>query len=241
MSSLPIACLSIIVPAYNEAGSIESILDKILAVNYGVPYEVIVVDDHSTDQTYEIIKKIQAARTSAKIKVLRNEKNCGKGYSIRIGMQQASGDAFIIQDADFEYEPSDIPALLDPMIREGAQAVFGSRFSGKIWPEGMALANMVANRFLTQLTNLLFGCRLTDMETCYKLIHKDALQGIQLSTQRFDFEPEITCKLVMKGIQIIERPIRYSGRTAGEGKKIKARDFFIAIRVLFQHRFNPAS
>ena len=238
--SRTISLLSIIVPAYNEASTIEAIIGKILAVPFQVPYEIVIVDDFSTDGTYEIAQAIQKKNGSERIKIFKNSLNCGKGFSIRQGMGLASGDALIIQDADFEYEPSDIPNLLEPMLNGGAMAVFGSRFSQKGWPDGMAFANMVANRFLTSLTNLLFGCRLSDMETCYKLIRRDALKGIRLSTQRFDFEPEITCKLVQQGVEIIERPIRYRGRTAGEGKKIKARDFFIAIRVLFQNKFFSA-
>ncbi len=229
--------LSIIIPAYNEAKTIRKVVEKVLATAFPVEFEIILVDDHSEDRTFKIAQLLNERLPQHPVVILRNEVNRGKGYSIRRGMQSATGDAIIIQDADFEYEPSDIPALLAPMLRDGAQVVFGSRFYGRFWPKGMALPNMVANRFLTVLTNLLFGCRLTDMETCYKLIRRDALSGIELSTQRFDFEPEITCKLVKKGVRIVERPIGYAGRTASEGKKIKARDFFIAIRVLFQNRF----
>jgi len=232
--------LSIIVPAYNEDKTIRRIMDKILAVRYPVQTELIVVDDHSSDGTFEILQKLAQELPPGRIRILRNEVNQGKGYSIRRGIETAGGDAFIIQDADFEYEPEDIPLLLTPLMRGEADVVYGSRFRGRFWPAGMALANMVANRFLTLLTNLLFFSRLSDMETCYKLVKKSALAGIRLKTKRFDFEPEITCKLIKKGIRILELPIRYNGRTAREGKKIKARDFFIAIAVLLRNRFSDA-
>ncbi len=235
---IPIHKLSIIIPAYNEAATIGPLVEKILEVSFPIDYEIIIVDDHSSDETRDISKDLESsAPRSGRIRVLHNKINRGKGFSIRRGMRLALGEVVVIQDADFEYEPADLPGLLKPILEGLTPVVYGSRFLGKFWPHGMALPNMIANRFLTLMTNILFGCRLSDMETCYKLIRRDTLKGIHLSTERFDFEPEITCKLVKKGIPILERPIRYRGRTAGEGKKIKARDFFIALRVLFQNRF----
>lgn len=236
--SASIRMLSIIVPAYNEATTLQALVEKILGVSFPVDYEIIIVDDHSKDETHAIARRLAESGPGAgRIRLLHNAVNQGKGFSIRRGMREARGEVLIIQDADFEYEPSDIPALLKPVLEGRSRVVYGSRFLGRCWPRGMALPNLVANIFLTLLTNALFGCRLSDMETCYKLIRREALEGIELSTERFDFEPEVTCKLVKKGEPILELPIRYSGRTAGEGKKIKSRDFFIAIRVLFQNRF----
>ncbi len=227
--------LSIIIPAYNEAQTIEQLVEKIVRVPFPVDYEVIVVDDHSEDRTHAITQLLSEKDTAGRIRVLRNDQNRGKGYSILRGLEHASGDILVVQDADFEYDPAELPRLLEPILKKEADAVYGSRFLEKGVPCGMAFPNYIANRFLTFLTNLLFGTRLTDMETCYKLIRKSLMLSLSLSAQRFDFEPEITAKLAKRNVKILELPIQYSGRTASEGKKIKARDFFIALNVLFKN------
>lgn len=227
--------LSIIIPAYNEAPTIREIVSRVLKVPFPVDFEVIIVDDCSSDQTGEMIAMMQKEDASGRLKILRNTVNGGKGKSIQNGLAIASGNFAVVQDADFEYDPEELPRLLDPLLKGACKAVYGSRFLGARRPEGMAFPNYVANVFLTWLTNVLYGCRLTDMETCYKLVRMDLLRSLRLNADRFDFEPEITTKLVRKGVSILEMPIRYTGRTASEGKKIKARDFFIAIRVLFRN------
>jgi len=229
--------LSIIIPAYNEAQTLRQLVEKIIAVHFPIDYEIILVDDDSQDRTYEIAQLLGRQDSAGRIKILRNEANRGKGYSILRGLEQAQGDVVVVQDADFEYDPSELPRLLEPLLEGKAQVIYGSRFLSSGVPQGMAFANYMANLFLTWITNLLYGIRLTDMETCYKIVPRDLMLSLELSACRFDFEPEITAKLSKKGVKIIELPIRYRGRTAGEGKKIKARDFFIALKSLFANRF----
>lgn len=232
--------LSIIIPAYNEAPTIREILRRVMAVSFPLESEVVIVDDHSQDGTREITESMCSEFPGRTIRVLRNEKNRGKGLSIQRGLEVATGDVAVVQDADFEYDPAEIPKLLKPILEGDFDAVYGSRFLGVPRPSGMAFPNFIANKFLTWLTNVLYGARLTDMETCYKLVKMDVLRSIKLNADRFDFEPELTTKLLKKRIQILEMPITYHGRTSGEGKKIKARDFFIAVKVLFRNLFQSA-
>ena len=229
------AKLSIIIPAYNEAPTIRQLVQKILTVPFDVEFEIIIVDDHSSDRTLEIAASLRG-ESERKIRIFRNAVNQGKGFSIQKGFQYATGDIVVVQDADFEYDPHEIPRLLKPILEGKEPVVYGSRFLRDGRPHGMALHNYVANKFLTWLTNVLYGCKLTDMETCYKLVRRDLLASLNLTARRFDFEPEITSKLVLRGVPICELPISYHGRTAAEGKKIKARDFFMAVEVLFKNR-----
>lgn len=229
--------LSIIIPAYNEAKTIRRLVEKIMAVNFGMESEIIIVDDHSRDRTYRIARILNQRDLSGRIRLFHNEVNQGKGYCIQKGFANATGDIVVVQDADFEYNPNEIPGLVKPILDGKTQVVYGSRFLGKGCPDGMAVPNFIANKFLTWLTNVIYGCRLTDMETCYKLVRREVLASLNLTAKRFDFEPEITSKLVLKKIPILELPISYHGRTVKEGKKIKARDFFIAVDVLFRNRF----
>lgn len=231
--------LSIIVPAYNEAQTVRQLVEKIMEVRFPVEYEIILVDDHSQDRTYEIAQLLGHQDTAGRITILRNEENRGKGYSILRGLERASGDIIVVQDADFEYDPSELPRLLGPLLEGRAQVIYGSRFLGGGVPKGMAFPNYVANLFLTWITNCLYGTRLTDMETCYKIVPRALMMSLGLSARRFDFEPEITARLAQRGIRINELPIQYSGRTASEGKKIKALDFFIALKILFARRLRP--
>jgi len=230
--------LSIIIPAYNEAQTLRQLVEKILKVRFPIAFEIVLVDDHSQDRTYEIAQLLGRQDSSERIKILRNEENRGKGYSILRGLERAEGDVIVVQDADFEYDPTELPRLLEPFLTGRAQVIYGSRFLSGGIPKGMAFPNYIANRFLTWITNLLYGTRLTDMETCYKIVSRELMRSLGLSARRFDFEPEITAKLSQKGISIVELPIRYSGRTASEGKKIKARDFFMALKILFAGRFH---
>ncbi len=231
--------LSIIIPAYNEARTIGQLVEKICEVRFPVDYEIILVDDHSQDRTHEILQLLSEKDIAKRLQVFRNDQNRGKGYSILRGLEHAHGDIVVVQDADFEYDPFELPRLLEPILRKETDVVYGSRFLGKGFPQGMAFPNYIANRFLTCVTNLLFGLHLTDMETCYKLVRKSLMSSLQLSAQRFDFEPEITAKLSKKKAKILELPIHYNGRTASEGKKIKSRDFFIALKVLLINYFRP--
>ena len=173
-----------------------------------------------------------------KVRLFSKRKNYGKGYSIRQGIQRARGDIIVIQDADSEYAPREIPKLLEPILRGEADAVYGSRFLGRQKPQGMAFANWMANRFLTWLTNQMFGTRLTDMETCYKVMKASLVKPINLRSNRFTFEPEITAEFAKRRARIIELPIDYVGRNTEQGKKIKAKDFFFAILTLIRCKFS---
>ncbi len=229
--------LSIIIPAYNEAKTIRRLVEKIMLTSFPTEFEIIIVDDYSRDRTYRIAKILNDRDLSKRIRLFRNDVNRGKGYSLQQGFQNVTGDIVVVQDADFEYDPTEIPRLMQPILEGRADVIYGSRFLTAFRPHGMAWANCVANHFLTWLTNFLYGSRLTDMETCYKLIRREILKDLSLKARRFDFEPEITSNLLKKGIRIQELPISYHGRTASEGKKIKGRDFFIALGVLFANRF----
>lgn len=229
--------LSIIIPTYNEQSTIARLIRKVCSVKYPFEYEIIIVDDGSIDKTYEkeVILKFNN-EISDRIRIFRNRINAGKGFSIRRGIRRAKGSIIIVQDADEEYNPNEIPALVSPILEGKAQAVYGSRFLGCRRPDGMAIANYVANISLTLFTNLLFGLHLTDMETCYKAVRADVLKTLPLKANRFAFEPEVTALLAKRGISILELPISYYGRTAKAGKKIKARDFFYAVIALVWQR-----
>ncbi len=230
--------LSIIIPTYNEAATIEDLIKYVQSVKYPVPHEIIIVDDASIDRTYEkeVLIRIKNRQEMNNIRLFRNRINRGKGFSIRKGIRRASGDIIIVQDADHEYDPHEIPKLLEPVLQGEQQVVYGSRFLGRPRPEGMAFPNWIANKFLTGLTNVLFGLRLTDMETCYKAFRAEIIKGLDLQANRFTFEPEVTALVARKKIHILELPITYRGRTAKEGKKIKAKDFFFAVLMLFKCR-----
>ena len=231
--------LSIIIPTYNEQNTIEQLISYVQSVQYPIPYEIIIVDDASVDRTYEkqTLIRIKSRQEKNNIRLFRNRINRGKGYSIRKGIKRASGDIIIIQDADTEYDPHEIPKLIVPILEGRADVVYGSRFLAGKRPDGMALPNWIANKFLTWFTNVLFGLKLTDMETCYKAMKADLLKSLKLRANRFTFEPEVTALLAKRKVKIIELPITYHGRTAKEGKKIKAKDFFYAVLILLRHLF----
>ncbi|MEO0070661.1 MAG: glycosyltransferase family 2 protein [candidate division WOR-3 bacterium] len=214
--------LSVIVPVYNEENSVVNLLKRVQQVP--VLKEIIVVDDGSTDRTPDLLSSIPG------IKVITHPHNCGKGTAIRSGLANAQGDLVIIQDADLEYEPEDYPRLLAPFLKDNrVAAVFGSRFKGK---GKFLLRSRLANIFLTFFTNALFGGKITDMETCYKVVRRNLFTGLNLSAQRFDIEPEITAKLLRSHRRIIEVPINYHARQ--EGKKIGFKDGISACWTLLK-------
>ena len=221
--------VSIVIPVYNELNTIHKILAAVKAVS--LSKEIIVVDDFSTDGTREILQKLN----DPEIKVLFHEINKGKGAALRTGFAFASGDITVVQDADLEYDPQEIPALIKPILDGKADAVFGSRFlSGAhrvhlFW-------HYVGNKILTTFSNMLTNLNLTDMETCYKAVKTDILKQMRLKTDRFGFEPEITAKLAKRGCRIYEVPISYSGRDYSEGKKVNWKDGIAAFYHMIRFR-----
>ncbi len=226
--------LSIVIPIYNEAEHLEEILRQIEAVDIGMEKELILVDDCSTDGTREILQKLQNS-TNNTAKIYYHEINRGKGATVRTGFQHITGDITLIQDADLEYDPQDYPILLEPILAGKADVVYGSRFMGGR-QEGL-LRSYLANRFLTFLSNLVNGTKLTDMETCYKVIKTDILKEVSLRSDRFGFEPEITAKLAKRKCNIIDVPISYRGRDYHQGKTVSWKDGVAAIIHILRFRF----
>jgi glycosyltransferase involved in cell wall biosynthesis len=222
--------LSVIMPVYNEERTIQEIVKRVMEVP--LEKELVIVDDCSNDRTSELLK-IYANKVE--IKVLRHEKNQGKGAAIRTGIQAATGDMIVIQDADLEYDPAEYPILVKPIIEGRADVVYGSRFLGL--HRVFLYYHYLGNKFLTFLTNLLYNTMLTDMETCYKVFRAEVLKGITIKSHRFNFEPEITAKVFKKKLRVYEMPISYYGREYQEGKKITWRDAFPAIWALLKYRF----
>ena len=220
--------LSIVIPVYNEQATIIELLDRVAAVN--IEKEVIVVDDFSTDGTRALLENYR----NEAFTLLLHDRNQGKGAALRTGFQHATGDFVIIQDADLEYDPADFPKLLAVVENENARVVYGSRLATS--QPTMTLRHFVGNRLLTGLTNLLYGSQLTDMETCYKLIERHLVRNLDLVSNSFNVEPEITAKLLKQGIAIHEVPISYHGRSFAEGKKISWKDFISAVWTLLTLR-----
>ena len=229
----PMLKVSVIIPAYNEQSTISEIIQRVRAVE--LHDEIIVVDDGSSDGTREILQKLPAADD---LSVIYHEQNCGKGAAVRTGIQRASGDIILIQDADLEYDPREYPALLQPILEGRAKVVYGSRFLGGP-RKAMFFSHMLGNKVLTLITNLLYDTILSDMETGYKVFRAEVVKGMPLRARRFEFEPEITARVLRKGIRIYEVPISYNGREYFEGKKITWRDGFTAILTLIRYRFLP--
>jgi len=225
--------LSILVPVYNEAGTVAQVLDRLRTIALPVAREVVVIDDGSTDGTREVLDRAAAGDPS--LQVIHAERNAGKGAALRLGLARASGSIIAIQDADLELDPAQLAGLVAPIVNGEAAVVYGSRF--KAGRPDVPWVTMAANRALTAATNLLYGSRLTDMETCYKIMRADVARSLALESNRFDIEPEITAKLLRSGHSILELPVRYSPRGRRLGKKIKWRDGVHALRVLVRYRF----
>ena len=223
--------LTVIVPVFNERTTVAEVIRRIRTVDIPLTVEVIAVDDGSSDGT----DKVLAALEDSTVRVITHQVNQGKGAAIRSGLAVARGDLVLIQDADLEYDPEDWPRLLDPILRGKARVVYGSRFTGE--RKNMMPLHWMGNRFLSLVTNVLYSTTLSDMETCYKLFDRQAIEGITVQSNRFDFEPEITAKLLRRGFRIYEVPISYAGREVTEGKKITWRDGFGALKALVKYRF----
>jgi glycosyltransferase involved in cell wall biosynthesis len=221
--------LSVVIPIYNEETTLRQILARVTAIP--VPKEIILVDDCSSDGTRDILESLQRAGDA---KVIFKAKNEGKGAALRSGFALATGDVVVIQDADLEYDPRDIPKLLKPIIEKRADVVYGSRFLGDELRDPSWL-HRFGNAVLTQASNLMTGYRLTDMETCYKAFRRDVLNGLTIRQNRFGFEPEVTAKISRRGYQLVEVPIGYDARSYDEGKKIGIRDALNAFYCILRY------
>jgi glycosyltransferase involved in cell wall biosynthesis len=223
--------LSVVMPVYNEQATLREVVARVLAVPFEV--ELICVDDGSRDGSREILAELQIDHPQ--IRVMLQPKNMGKGAALRCGIQEATGDFIIIQDADLEYDPSDYPALLGPLIEDKADVVYGSRFLGSGPHRVLYFWHSVGNWILTLISNALTNMNMTDMETCYKVFRREILQSIPIEEDRFGFEPEITVKISKRRLRVYEVGIGYWGRTYEEGKKIGWRDGFRALWCLLKY------
>ena len=227
--------LSIVIPVYNEARTIAELVRRVWKAPVSLTKELVVVDDASTDNTRALLEELRAASPD-EMKVVAHDVNRGKGAAIRTGLAHVTGDIVLIQDADLEYDPRDYPVLLEPILDDQADVVFGNRFHGG--PHRVIYFwHYAANRALTFLTNVLIGLNLNDMEVGYKVFRKRVLDQITLKSDRFGFEPEVTVKVAKLRCRVYEVPIRYYGRTYEEGKKITWRDGVAALAHIVRHRF----
>jgi glycosyltransferase involved in cell wall biosynthesis len=225
--------ISFLVPAFDEAKTIEEVLERVWALE--LEKQIVVVDDGSTDGTGDLAERWSEGRDGV---VVLRQPNRGKGAAIRAAVAHADGDVAVIQDADLEYDPADVPALIEPILRGAADVVFGSRLSGGKPQRAYMFWHLVGNRFLSLLTNVLYNTTLSDMETGYKAMRMEVLRSLELREDDFAIEPEITAKVCKRKLRIYELPIAYYGRTYAEGKKITWRDGVKAVRVLLGVRFS---
>ncbi|MGA3284857.1 MAG: glycosyltransferase family 2 protein [Verrucomicrobiota bacterium] len=226
-------CLSAVMPVYNEAATVSEVIKTVLAQRPVA--QLVIVDDASTDGTWEKLES--AAKSDARVKLVRHPRNQGKGAALRTGLTQATAPIVIIQDADLEYDPTEYYRVLTPILSDKADVVFGSRFTGSDAHRVLYYWHSVGNRFLTTFSNMATGLNLTDMETCYKAFRREIIQKIQIQENRFGFEPEITAKVARLKVRIYEVAISYYGRTYAEGKKIGWRDGFHALWCIFKYNF----
>ena len=228
--------LSIIMPVYNEKETVAVILEKVLAIHLeNMEKEILVVDDGSTDGTKEILQGIQKSLSPVPLQVYYHPQNRGKGAAVSTALAQVTGDIVIIQDADLEYHPEDYPVLMMPILKYGADAVYGTRFLGI--HRAFMFWHYLANKGLTMATNILFDSMISDMEVGYKAFRTEIIKGMKINAKGFDFEPEVTAKILKKKVKLFEVPIVYSGRDYSEGKKITWTDGFKAIWTLLKYRF----
>lgn len=227
--------LSILIPVYNEKATILDVLEAVTnASTEGLVKELIIVDDGSTDGTREILQKLDGSKYNAS--VYFHEVNQGKGAALRTAQGHATGDIILIQDADLEYDPRQYAGLLRPILEGRADVVYGSRLSGGSVTRAFKVLHLFGNKFLSLITNILYNSTLTDMETCYKVFKAEIFKKIKIRSNRFDFEPEITAKVLKQNVRLYEMPIDYYGRDYSEGKKITWRDGFAAIWALLKFR-----
>lgn len=223
--------LSVVIPVYNEVNHIREIINRVQ--NQKLAFEIVVVDDGSKDGTRDVLKDLDG---KDEVRVILHDVNQGKGAAVVTGMKAAKGDILLIQDADLEYDPRDYPALLQPILEGLAEVVYGSRFLGAAHRVTM-FWHMIANRLLTFMTNILYNTILTDMETGYKVFRREVIEGMNIRSKRFDFEPEFTAKILKRNHRIFEVPITFNPRDYSQGKKIKLHDAFAAVWTLLKYRF----
>ena len=223
--------LSVVIPVYNEVNNIREIINRVQ--NQKLASEIVIVDDGSKDGTRDALKELDGKNL---VRVILHEVNQGKGAAVVTGMKAAKGDILLIQDADLEYDPRDYPVLLQPILEGLADVVYGSRFLGAAHRVTM-FWHMIANRLLTFMTNILYNTILTDMETGYKVFRREVIEGMNIRSKRFDFEPEFTAKILKRHHRIFEVPITFNPRDYSQGKKIKLQDAFAAVWTLLKYRF----
>jgi glycosyltransferase involved in cell wall biosynthesis len=228
--------ISLLIPVYNEAESLEILLSRVESVDFcGLEKELVIVDDGSEDGTRDILRSLEERKPAYRI--IYHAQNMGKGAALRTAIDVASGDIMAIQDADLEYDPIDYPPLIRMILDNKADVVYGSRLSNGASRKTFAGMHYLGNKFLTMMTNLLYRTRITDMETCYKAFRSDVLKGIKIRSNRFDFEPEITAKVLKRNCRLKEAPISYHGRHFDQGKKITWVDGLWALKALVKFRF----
>ena len=229
--------ITILVPIFNEVNTLKIILEKIQNANFcGLEKEVILIDDYSTDGTREILKDLES-NFKGQYQIFYHDENQGKGAALRTGLKHFTGDIVVIQDADLEYDPVDYEPLVQLILDGKADVAYGSRLTGSRPARSFMFTHLLGNKLLTLITNVLYNTTLTDMETCYKAFKAEFIKDIEIKSNKFDFEPEITAKVLKKGARLYELPISYYGREYAEGKKITWKDGIHAILALVKYRF----